>query len=357
VTEAETAGARRRRAAPEPRAALRAARVASDAAVDGAVLEDCSRSHALTFATLPDGSAWVVKRCSDEAHAAGRSLAAELYAYRLASWRPALASVLPAAVHLDERRQVLVLQAAPAAHLYPAQCLLPGFPGPALAAALGSVLARLHGATAGVPLATVAACGVLALPDAAPEERHLGSESAAAEAVADEVVADAALAPALRAAAARLAPSCLVHADVKWDNAVLDPGPPAAVRLFDLELSGHGDPAWDVACALADTALLPVRLRGAAALPATATAWVGDDGRALLGAYAAGAGAAATGTEFAERVTGCWTGRAVHLALECASAVETPDHPVVRDLLTAARGLASAEDTVVRAVRAGLVAG
>ena len=264
---------------PDARAVLRAAAVADPEAIDSCRLHDQSRSHTVTLAELPDGSAYVVKRLSRDAHETGRSLAAELYTYRLASWRPDLAAVLPTPVHLDERRQVLALVAAPSAHLYPSQCLVAGFPAPVLAAALGRTLAALHVATTGVPLLTVAACGVFLLPDTPREDQRLGGDSVAASTVARVVVADGDLASALRHTAAAIKPSCLIHADVKWDNAVLGPGPPAHVQLFDLELSGRGDPAWDVGSALADTASLPLRLRGLDALPVDPGQWVTPCGR------------------------------------------------------------------------------
>jgi len=332
---------------PEPRAVLRAAGV-EEAGIAAARLEDLSRSHSVTLAALPDGSAYVVKRVSRDAHAAGRSLAAELYAYRLASWRPELASVLPTAVHLDERRQVVALLAVPVEHLYPAQCLLPGFPSVDLAEALGRALGSLHAATAGVPLLTVAGCGVVHLPDTPEEDRLIGEGSAAALAVTRAIVADAVLAATLRRAAAVLRPSCLVHADVKWDNAVLDPGPPARVTLFDWELSGYGDPAWDVGAALADTVSLAVRLHGAQSVPADAVEWLDPPARALLAAYAARTPAADHG--FAERVSVCWVARMLHLALECASSADDSDHPVVRDLLETAHRLAAQCDAVLPAV-------
>jgi aminoglycoside phosphotransferase (APT) family kinase protein len=330
---------------PEPRAVLRAAGVAR---ADEARLHDVSRSHALTFAELPDGSAYVVKRVSPEAHADGRSLAAELYAYRLASWRPGLAAVLPQPVHLDERRQVLALVAAPPQHLYAAQALRPGFPPPELAAALGRALAALHAATVGVPLVTTAACGVLHMPDAREGDIGMTTRSEAARAVARVLADDAELAPSLRRTARLLRPSCLVHADVKWDNAVLDPGPPARVRLFDWELSGRGDPAWDVGAAVADTVSLTVRLHGSSALPGDPARWLTPALEALLGAY----GGSADG--LSERVAGCWVARTVHLALECAAALDDPGDGVVHELLGCARRLAGRNGAVVAAVHDAL---
>jgi aminoglycoside phosphotransferase (APT) family kinase protein len=339
---------------PDPRAVLRAIGVGTPEMIAAATLHDLSRSHALTYAELPDGPAYVVKCLSREAHLAGRSLSAELYTYRLATWQPALVPALATALHLDERRQVLVLDAVPMHHLFSVQGMEPGFPGPGLAAALGRTLAVIHTATAGLPLITIAACGVIHLPDTPPGQRRIGDGSGAAMALMESVVADPLLASALRRVAAALQPTCLIHADLKWDNVAMDPGPPAQVRLFDWELSGQGDPAWDVGSALADTVSLTIRMRGLAALPGDPETWLDPSLRALLGAYAEHTPAS---DGFAGRVAGCWVARLVHLAIECAAALEDADHQIVRDLVAAAQALAGRLDAVSATVGRALVAG
>jgi hypothetical protein len=337
---------------PDPVSVLRAAGV-SPAALAGARRSDLSRSHELTLVALSDGRQFVVKRVSRSAHAAHRSLAAELYAYRLASWRPGLASVVPASVHLDERRQVVALEAAPTSSLLSAQCLRPGFPSPALAEAMGRALAALHVDSTGMPLVTAANCGVVHLPDTPEEDRRVGDGGPVMTDLVRRIVGDAVLAPALRAGAAALRPSCLVHADLKWDNAILDEGPPARVLLFDWELSGRGDPAWDVGSALADTLSLRARIHGLGDLDASPSRWLGASMCAVLRGYASGgsphasAPHPASDPSFAERVRLCWVGRTVQLALECAAGAGTADDPAVSDLLAIARGVATASGLAV----------
>jgi len=173
-------------------------------------------------------------------------------------------------------------------------------------------------------------------------ERWLLGEGTAAARLATAIVDDPVLAAVLRRARAAMRRTCLVHGDVKWDNAVLDP---AAVTLFDWELSGAGDPAWDLGSALADTLSLTVRLRGRAALPSRPTAWVGPCETALLQGY----GDIDHG--LAERTCLAWVGRLLHLALECASAVDDPHHPAVTGLHDTARTLAGVVDDVIAVVR------
>jgi hypothetical protein len=332
----------------DPRAVLRAAGVASPAAIEAAQLHDVSRSHDVALAVLPDGSRFIIKRASDDAHATGRSLAAELYAYRLASWRPAVAAVLPKAVHIDERRQVLVLVAAPSSQLFPAHALRPGFPTPDLAAALGRSLATLHGATEGVPLATVASQGVVDVPDTPEADRQIGGNEPAAIEVARTISNDTVIAEALRRCSRAMRPSCLVHADLKWDNMILDDRPPAQVALFDWELSGLGDPAWDVGSALADTVSLRVRLEGRNAIGSDPAAWLTQSLRAFLWAY--GAGTRELGDDLSSRVVLSWVARLVHLSVECAASIGDAGHTVVLDLLETARTLAMASDTMAASV-------
>jgi hypothetical protein len=328
---------------PDALSVLLAADIASPEAIAAARMCDVSRSHSVTRVELPNGTAFVVKSLSQEALAAGRSLAAELYAYRLSTWQPGLAAAIPSPIHLDERREVLVLAAAPADHLYAAQSLGADFPSPDVAAALGLALANIHGATSDAPLPTFAACGILDLPDTPEDQRRIGTGTASGTAVARTVTNDTCLGASLRRTAALRRPSCLVHGDLKWDNVALDPGPPAQVRLFDWELSGFGDPAWDVGSALADTVSLKVRWCGRGAIPLHPGGWMDAASRALIVAYAT----PALPSDFAARVVGSWTARLAHLALECAVALDDPRHTTVGDLLATARALAGAHDEVV----------
>ena len=335
---------------PEPRSVLRAAGVASPEALEGARLHDVSRSHAVTLAELPDGSAYIVKRVSPEATDAGRSLAAELYAYRLASWRPDLASVLPTPVHLDERCQVVALVASPPEHLFPARCLEPGFPSPDLAAALGRSLATLHAATRDLPLLTVAACGVVGLPDAAEGERHLGSDSMAAARVADELVADPLLVTALRRTATALRPLLPHPRRPKVGQHRGRPGTPRPRAPVRLGVVGTRGPS--LGRRLGDRRYGVPRRPAARHLcaPSDPSQWLTPPLLALLGAYADRANPAPS----ADTVTRCWTSRTMHLALECAASVDAADHAAVRSLLAAARLLAECHDDLAAAVDGAL---
>lgn len=275
---------------PTPLQALRAAGL--DAA--GARLTDLSRSHSVHLAVLPDTSAYVVKRLRRKSWGEGRSLAAELYAYRLSGWRKGLDTVLPRPLLLDERRQVLVLDRAPG--------VSPPAGTAALTWGLGLAIATWHRATAGLPLPRAAAAGVLHMPETATA--GWGLTVAAARELGERIVADDLLRGILTAGAAAWRPRCLVHADLKWDNCLVDQGHrEARIRVIDWELSGSGDPAWDVGCAIAEDLLTSTDdMAGAAA---------------LASAYSASQGLVDDG--FWQRCAVFCVARLLHLGLECAS--------------------------------------
>ncbi|MFI6538740.1 phosphotransferase [Nonomuraea sp. NPDC050547] len=199
----------------------------------GAEIVDLSRFHDVRLA-----AGHVVKRLSRSARDSGRDLAAELLAYRLAGWNDALAAAVPRAVLLDERAQVLVIGAA-------------GRPLTAFtaqsAASLGELCSGWHRATSGLPIPPTRSAGILRLPDTSPEEWALTTD--AARGLGARLAADPLLSDVLREGAAAWRAGCLVHGDLKADNCVVAGD---RIRVIDWELSGLGDPAWDVACVIAD---------------------------------------------------------------------------------------------------------
>lgn len=64
-----------------------------------------------------------------------------------------------------------------------------------------------------------------------------------------EAATDPALVAGLRAARARWRGLCLIHADLKHDNLLVEEAPEGrlSVRVVDWEMARVGDPAWDVA--------------------------------------------------------------------------------------------------------------
>lgn len=333
---------------PAVHSVLAAAGIVSDAEFSRATVRDVSRSHGVTRVDLCDGRGYVVKSLREQSYLSGRSLRAECFVYRLASWNVDLAALVPTCSHVDERRQVVVLDAAPAGHVLTGLAATPDFPQPEFAAQLGRTLGRLHVATSELPVVTTANCGVFGLPDTPAAERRLGEESPAGTRAIEMICADADIAATLRRMARDQRPSCLIHGDVKWDNVIVDPGPPAAVSLFDWELSGFGDPAWDLGCGLADGMALAARHGLPAGQPCD---WIGESERALLSAYAA---AAPVDAGFASRVAGSWCARLAHLALESAAGIGDAEHETVKWLLFLSNSMARHQDAVQAVIADGL---
>ncbi len=300
---------------PDPRDAAAAAGMPG--ARDGEVTL-LTAAHSV-YRVEAGGTAVIVKLASPESLAQGRGLAAEAFAYRLAGWRPELAAVMPSALLVDEQRHVIVLAAQPqqatARHLL-AQGWLPDDDA---WRALGGTLARVHRATAGVPMLIPTSAGILELPRTPPEHIWLDR----ARGLAMEVASDDVIAPGLTAAREAWEPSCLVHGDVKWDNCLitLQPPDPPTVMLIDWELSGVGDPAWDVAAAMAAGRSMALGADGSA-----------EPGHlALMAGYLDGGGVLDSG-----RLAAYWPSRMVHLAMELAEAGATP---AAHALLEQARAL------------------
>jgi hypothetical protein len=289
---------------------------------------------------MGDGPGFVVKMQNSADRA--RTLAAELYVYRLASWLPGLADVLPRPLLVDERNQVLVLEAAPLEQGFEAMLLRHPVPTPDMCGALGRAAATWHGATGRVHLPATVGAGVLYLHDA--PERDWAVHKPAARHLARTFLSNGVLAAALREGAASWSPHCLVHGDLKWDNCLLDErtGTPR-VRVVDWEMAGLGDPAWDLGCAVAEQvgmALHERRMapRDLADLPTAVGPAVG----ALAAGYVAVRGGVKAGLW--ERVALYAAVRLLHLALECAEFLGDSSAHRAGALVDAARRLLAARE-------------
>lgn len=304
---------------PGPWAAAAAAGLADAGAAEAVPISGSHSVHRVSAA----GRSVIVKVPAMDALEAGRTLAAEAFAYRLATWRPGLAAVMPRVHLVDERRQVVVIEAADARSTGRDLVSRAQLPSPSASASLGRALARAHLATQGVPIPFRASAGVLELSSDPPPTITLSR----ARPVAMAIAGDAVLGPALARARSLWQPTCLVHGDVKWDNCLVDlTTTPPEVRLIDWELSGIGDPAWDLAAALAVSTALEEECGRSGE----------DDRSALVGGYFADEGPADPG-----RVAIYWPARLVHIALECAEAGADRQSAV---LLDHARRLASDAD-------------
>lgn len=313
--------------------------------------EDISRAHPVWRVTLGDGRRLVVK--AGIGHG-GPDLAVECLVYRMTRWCAPLAAALPAALVVDEDRQLLVLSDVGRPDGSGSLAQRVGFPAllsgatadatrlePWIAYALGRAVGTVHRATAGFPLPPAApplVLGLVGRPDAV-EVEHVGPG------VRSTLAALGAL-PAITAAVAALrrpVAGCLVNHDLKWDNVVLGPAEPsgtAEVVLLDWELAGLGDPAWDLGCLLAEHL---VRATGRLRIDPAAAA--------LLRGYADGARPrSGVSAVLAHRVTMAAGLRIAQLALEVAYTPHSGDDGAIDRLTDRALAVLSA-DTLTEEVR------
>jgi Ser/Thr protein kinase RdoA (MazF antagonist) len=280
----------------------------ADLGGDGVVVELSHSSHCLALVRV-GGRRAVVKLAVAGSGAAARSLQAELRAYRLARWLPALAAVMPAPIALDERRQALAMEWVGPPGSWPAQQPAPPLNAEALAEFAGRVGAW-HAATTGVPQPASPAYGVLGLP---VDPVSAGSDrSPSTRALMLRLAAQPDVATLLSRAASAYDSTCLIHGDLRRENLLSDDD--GRLKALDWDLSGLGDPAWDLgsltALAALDAARGPIT-EGASGVEA----WPGSvkaAAHAILQAY----GRQASVVPPWPHVLDCAAARLLHVACE-----------------------------------------
>ena len=255
----------------------------------GSVRVDSARSsHELHRVRVGDRAA-VVKLAAAGAGPQGRSLRAELCAYRMSRWIAPLADILPTAIAIDERQQALAMACLSMDPVWPhAQNAAEPLSDPQVLE-LGAAMAQWHRATLDLPLEGSPAYGILGLPaDVAFAGRD---RPEATRRLMASIAADAALASVLTRAADRYRPRCLIHGDLRRENLMVDAQ--GALKVIDWDLSGAGDPAWDVGSVVAQLLLEPARLQLATASRPKLEPWPAEVSAAVLAflaAYAAEGG-------------------------------------------------------------------
>jgi aminoglycoside phosphotransferase (APT) family kinase protein len=272
-----------------------------------------SSAHVVVKVVTPDGRAVVVKQVPRAAALGGRSLRQEMFVYRLARSVPALAAALPAAIHIDETRQVIVLAAVDGSTAWPATQIA----APGVVERLAVLMAGWHRATQDTGLWPSPALGILEMPDAlalAAADRAPATQRLMAEIAGDRLLADT-----LRSTRATWRDRCLIHGDLRRENVLASPsGDKAAVTVIDWELSGSGDPAWDLAGVLTEVSLDAVRDGRGGGWSLAQQAVVAR----LVHAYVAAGGllASADTPDAWDHVLSCTVARLLHVACEWAEA-------------------------------------
>lgn len=302
-------------------------------------IETLSSSHSVFRVVAPDGRSVVVKQLARKAWESGRSLVRELYVYRLAGWVMELSTILPKALLIDERYQTLVVEWIEKCHPASACEVDLELISPGVSANLGRTIATWHRATAGISAPPALSNGVLYLPDLG--ETASDGRSHAAKQFMRVVLDDPELCGALRDGQSLYQYKCLVHGDIRSDSwFVQTHSPYPHVKIVDWDLSGAGDPAWDVGSVCAESILAGLRI--GMTLQKRASGWpiaLEPTLKELVAAYIGTGGLLATDDRSDwERVVLYTVGRLLHVGTEWAEAIDT-DSGSMMNILEEARAL------------------
>jgi len=299
-------------------------------------VELATSSHALYRVIAPDGRAVVVKQVPDAAAASGRSLDRELFVYRLGRWIPAIAAALPEAVLIDEKHQALVTESLGDIRTWPSADANVSICAPGVAERVGALMAGCHRDTQETGLWPAPALGILEMPDRL--ELAQTGRAQTTQLLMKAIVDDSELAALLRSTRAGWRDRCLIHGDLRRENwiAARD-GRGVTLKIIDWELSGSGDPAWDLGGILAEAALEAVRN------PACAKAerWSPPQeaaARAFFDVYESRGGLIdRANTDACAHVVGCAVARLLHVACEWAELQSDVESGPVRAVMAQAR--------------------
>lgn len=231
---------------------------AAEAADPNLRVDSLIRSHQVVRVTAPDGRAVIVKQPTLAARQTGRNLERELYVYRLAGWMDSLAKTLPAPLLIDETRQLLVCESLAFERNWPDELAIQPISEPGVAQQLGQVMAGWHRDTKNIALELSHAPGILYVTDSL--QSALEGRSDSAQAFMHSLAADPAFCAALHEGAEVYQPTCLIHGDIRPDNWVVRRDKISiTLKVFDWEMAGLGDPAWDVGSACAESIIQLIR--------------------------------------------------------------------------------------------------
>jgi hypothetical protein len=303
-------------------------------------VDSLSRSHQVTRVTAPDGRSVIVKQPTPEGQESGRSLHRELYVYRLAGWIEALSKTLPAPLLIDEMHQLLVCESFAFEHNWTNGLVIDPISAPGVANKLGQAMANWHRETKDVALEPSPAPGILYIADLI--EPALEGRSSCAQTFMRSIVADLEFCEILREGAKVYQPSCLIHGDIRPDNWVLRQDKlQLTLKVFDWEMSGLGDPAWDVGSVCAESIIQIIR-NGENAIPNT-SGWpslIESALREFLHSYVTSQGGIdASNSATWDRVALLTANRLLHVASEWAEYSYNIDNGGVDQILGQVRNL------------------
>lgn len=324
---------------------------AEDTAHPGLRIDATSSSHELNRVTAPDGRCVVVKQVPQQAATRKRSLMSEMFVYRLARWMNEIKRAVPNPVFIDEGRHLIVVESLATGIHWPVPATRATISSPRVCHQLGVVIADVHRATADMAMWPSPAVGILGLP-MSMDEASL-DRSTDTQVLMRFIAEDAELSRSLNAGAAAYTARCVIHGDLRQENWLIDDREQhGLLKLFDWELSGAGDPAWDLGSLVAEAMLDNIYQRRANTLTHALPPSIEASMRALLTAYfkhAALLDSASSKTWC--KITLYTLARLLHVACECTDhGVAQGEWPVTA-IIDASRRIAQHTDEAANQLR------
>lgn len=266
-------------------ALLRAGIVSVEEAVMvGVLAEPIGVSHPVWRVSVGGQPRAVLKAFGPSRGGTDGEAAREAAVLALAAERPAVAALVPAALPWRGDGTVIVTSVAAGV-----SAMAEGDPiaaWPRLVAALAGPLAAFHRATRDLAAPGGAAPAVLSGPE--PWALRLFDGDAPRELWASPILAEVLRSTAtaetvagLRRARGAWRRLCLVHADLKQDNVLIDDtAAPARATVVDWEMARLGDPAWDLAGPFSRLLLAAGEVPWTTASEAALAEWLGAYARA-----------------------------------------------------------------------------
>ena len=228
--------------------------------VDGEVsLRDVSRSNSVYLVTSGDRPPVVAKACLTERPVGQGDPALERAFYRALAVNGVGPADLPVPALIAAADDLLVLDALDGAETLERR-IRAGGPASAAACLLGSALARWRRMADRLDWSALPLRGAepWALTVATPDEPAFVAEYPALRRMAGEVADRPGLHRRLGELRTGWRRCGVIHGDIRWDNALVVPGWQERIVLVDWEFVDLGDPAWDIAGAVADALIYAV---------------------------------------------------------------------------------------------------
>lgn len=304
-------------------------------------IEELTTSHQLLRASTADGREVIIKHRARESNQTERTLRNELFIYRLAAWMPALGAIIPDPIYIDEQHDVLVIESL----TYPGndfagqsqtQILLTE---PGVGAEVAAAVATLHSATAQLGMWPSLAVGILGLTQGL--EEAMQGRVATTQELMRAIQQTPVFRAALQAGLDTYAHECVIHGDLKpanWLYKVHSAQP--GLRLIDWELSGSGDPCWDLGSLLAQVLMECIHQDGPADDPRLLRSHPAI--RAIVRSY--GQTRRATAADFSmdwQKTAIMVVARLLHVATECSERGVLPAEWPVRAYVQVAEQIAA----------------